>query len=67
VDALALLLGVPLEPAERTRLAEYLDTDRQSDGTAVADPFDPNDPDHIDERIRGLLYILGQHPTYMVR
>jgi uncharacterized protein (DUF1800 family) len=67
VDALALRLGVPLDPDERTRLAEYLDTRREGDGSVVADPFDPNDPDLVDERIRGLLYILGQHPTYMVR
>ena len=67
VDALALHLGVKLEGEERSRLVEYLDTQREGDGDVVSDPFDPNNPDHVDERIRGLLYILGQHPTYMVR
>lgn len=67
VDAAALLLGVTLTPAERTRLAEYLDTSRASNGMVTPDPFDAANPDHIDERIRGLFYILGQHPTYMVR
>ena len=67
VDALALHLGVKLTPDERTRLAEYLDTRKESSGEVVADPFDPANPEHVEERIRGLLYILGQHPTYMVR
>lgn len=67
VDAAALHLGVTLQPDERTRLAEYLDTSRDGAGVVTADPFDADNPDHVDERIRGLLYILGQHPTYMVR
>lgn len=67
VDALALRLGIDLQPEERTRLALYLDTERLGDGSVIDDPFDPNDPTDVDERIRGLLYVLGQHPNYMLR
>jgi hypothetical protein len=67
VDVLATRLGIGLEEGERTTLAQYLDTQRNSDGSVEDSPFDANDPDHVDERIRGILYILGQHPAYMVR
>jgi hypothetical protein len=68
VDALALRLGVTLDPAERAQLATYLDTYTNAAGTVFTDePFDPNDPAHVSERVRGLLYILAQHPSYMIR
>jgi len=46
---------------------DYLNTERQNDGTVVADPFDGSDAGHLDERVRGLLWILAQHPTYHLR
>jgi hypothetical protein len=67
VDALAALLDVPLSPTEHTEYATYLDTQRLSNGTVVPDPFDPTNPTDIDERVRGLLYVLSQHPEYAVR
>jgi hypothetical protein len=33
----------------------------------TASPFDGSNATHISERVRGLLYILAQHPTYTVR
>jgi uncharacterized protein (DUF1800 family) len=67
VDALATLLRVPLSTAERDLCVTYLDTQRQSNGTVVASPFDATNPTHVDERVRGLLYVLAQHPAYHVR
>jgi hypothetical protein len=67
VDALADRLKVVLAPPEHDRCVEYLDTQRLGDGTVVPDPFDPTNATDIDERVRGLLYVLAQHPTYLVR
>jgi hypothetical protein len=67
VDALADRLNVVLAPSEHDRCVEYLDTQRLGDGTVVADPFDPTSATDVDERVRGLLYVLAQHPTYLVR
>lgn len=67
VDALAALLRVRLTPADVTALTAYLNTQRQSNGTVVDSPFDASVDTQIDERVRGLLYILAQHPTYQVR
>ena len=33
----------------------------------VADPFDGGDTTQIDKKVRGLLYILAQHPEYHLR
>ncbi len=67
VDRLARVLQVTLTSADRADLVRYLDTHRESDGTDTDDPFDATNPQHVDERVRGLLYMLAQHPTYMLR
>jgi uncharacterized protein (DUF1800 family) len=67
IDAVAARLSVELSSEERDTLVHYLDTERQGDGTDVDDPFDPANERHVDERLRGLLYILAQHPTAMIR
>jgi uncharacterized protein (DUF1800 family) len=67
VDALAALLHVALSPTDRTACVTYLDTQRQSNGTVVASPFSAANDVHVDERVRGLLYVLAQHPSYHVR
>ncbi len=67
VDALAALLRIPLSAADRATLIDYLGTQRQSNGTVVASPFDASNPTHVDERVRGLLYVLAQHPAYHLR
>ena len=64
VDFLTHLLDVDLTPDEHTRFVTYMNTD--FNGTEVLDdPFDVNED--VDERVRGLLYMLTQHPTYHVR
>ncbi len=68
VDSLAERLNVQLSAAERTTLVTYLDTERDNSGTANPDPFDPvGDAGEAEQRVRGLLWILGQHPTYQTR
>jgi uncharacterized protein (DUF1800 family) len=68
VDALAARLHVTLTPAERTQLITYLDTSYNATTQVVTpSPFDPANATHVAERVRGLLYILAQHPTYAIR
>lgn len=68
VDELARLLNVKLTDGERTQLATYLDTSyNATTGVVTPSPFSANNATHVSERVRGLLYILVQHPTYAVR
>jgi uncharacterized protein (DUF1800 family) len=67
VDALALLLRVDLSDPERQSCIDYLNTQRQSNGTVTSSPFDGSSQTHLDERVRGLLWILAQHPSSHVR
>lgn len=66
VDHLAWLLQVQLESNQRQACIDYLNTDRNSGGN-FSDPWNFNDPTDRDKKIRGLLYILGQHPSYHLR
>ena len=67
VDALALLLRVPLTPADHQICVDYLNTQRNGAGAVSPSPFDAANDTHIDERVRGLLYVLAQQPLYHVR
>jgi len=68
VDSLAERLQVALSASERTELMTYLDTERDNAGVVTPDPFDPTgDAPEAERRVRGLLWILGQHPTYQTR
>lgn len=66
VDHIAWLLQVQLQPDQRQECIDYLNTDRNSSGD-FADPWDFYDATDRDKKIRGLLYIMGQHPTYQIR
>lgn len=63
VDALVRTLNVTVSAAERAQYVTYLD----QNASGQPDVFDPNNPTDVDQRLRGLLYILAQHPTYTVR
>lgn len=68
VDALTERLNVQVGSAERTSLITYLDTERDSGGTVTPDPFDPvGAAGEAENRVRGLLWIIAQHPTYQTR
>ena len=68
VDSLATRLNVQLSATERTECITYLDTERDSSGVVTPDPFDPvGDTSEAESRVRGLLWVLAQHPTYQTR
>ena len=66
VDALAALLHVTMTSQERRDYIDYLNTNRLELGAVISSPFTASST-QLDERVRGLLYILGQHPSYMIR
>ena len=68
VDELAIDMRLTLTPAERQSYIDYLNSNRNSDGSIdTSEPFDSTNANHIDERLRGLLYILSLHPSYSIR
>ncbi len=67
VDYFEFLLHVDLSQSEEIKYVDFLNSFRQSDGTVVVDPFNPEDSRHVDERVRGLLFMFSQHPAYHVR
>jgi len=67
VDTLAKLLDVQLTTQDRSDLVAYMNTTRDAAGNVTSSPFDPASQTQIDERCRGLLWILAQHPTYQAR
>jgi uncharacterized protein (DUF1800 family) len=67
VDALCLRLQVDLPADERTTCANYLDSSRTNSGVVTRSAFETVGLAEQEQRLRGLLWILGQHPLYQVR
>ena len=67
VDTLAQLLDVQLTTQDRADMVLYLNTVRDAAGNVTSSPFDGSSQTQLDERVRGLLYALAQHPTYHSR
>jgi uncharacterized protein (DUF1800 family) len=70
VKALADRLGLVLTPDEIVTYEQYLDTRAVEEGTELQlqhDPFRGDYPPHVSERVRGLLFLLAQHPSYLLR
>lgn len=70
VTALAARLGLELDETDIATYAEYLNTrTRTIEGElhTSADPFRFDLNDHVTERLRGLLFLLSQHPSYLLR
>ncbi len=67
VDTVSALLDVSLLAEDRTDLVDYLNTQRLADGSVIISPFDGASQEHLDTRVRGLLYALAQHPSYQVK
>jgi uncharacterized protein (DUF1800 family) len=63
VDHVALMLNVTISASERASYVTYLDTT----AAGAASVFNPANATHLDQRLRGLLYVLTQHPTFAVR
>jgi hypothetical protein len=66
IDHWVHLLCLEVSTAERDLLLDYMNTYRYANGNVENSPFDPSDAGHLDERLRGLLYILAQHPTFLL-
>jgi len=66
VDALVAHLNLTVTPAERAQYVAYLDSQVVA-GVVTPDPFDPANASDVDLRVRGLLYVLTQHPDYPIR
>ena len=67
VDALCLRLQVDLPEEQRVDCSNYLDSFRTNAGLIVRSLFESAPVDQQEQRLRGLLWILGQHPLYQVR
>ncbi|HZN40274.1 MAG TPA: DUF1800 domain-containing protein [Planctomycetota bacterium] len=70
VKALADRLGLVLTPVEIADYEQYLNTLAVEEGTELRlqpDPFRGDDGTHVNERARGLLFLLAQHPSYLLR
>ncbi len=67
VTRFAWILQVTLNTAQFNECIDYLNTDRNGAGAIISQPWDPNDPVQREKKLRGLLYILGNHPTYAIR
>jgi uncharacterized protein (DUF1800 family) len=70
VQSMASRLGLELTDAEAATYQDYLDTRAVVVGSEVRrdrDPFRGEDAEHISERVRGLLFLLTQHPSYLLR
>jgi hypothetical protein len=70
VDAFAARLQLQLSAPERDKLIQFLNSEASMQNNELqikASPFDGTDTRHIDERARGLLFILSQHPLYHLR
>ena len=67
VDTLVALLDVTLSATERADCVTYLNTLRDAAGNTTNSPFDGSSQAQLDERVRGLIWILAQHPTYQSR
>ncbi len=67
VDFLASAMAIRLTDSEHTTLIDYLDSNVQGNGNVQPDPFDPNNPQDVSSRVRGLVYILANHPDALLR
>ena len=63
-DGCTIASVVELAGDERQELIDYMVTEQQLDGTLVESPLTG---DNMDERVRGVLFILAQHPSYHIR
>jgi hypothetical protein len=67
VDQMASLMAVRLDDVERTTLIDYLDSNVLGNGSVQVDPFDPANTQDVSNRVRGLVYILANHPDSLAR
>lgn len=67
VDHFAALLAVAPSADERQTLITYLDSNVPSLGVVQPDPFDATVPGDVNNRVRGLIWMLANHPDALRR
>ncbi len=64
VDHLANLLGVVLDDTERSMMVDFMNVHIGSDGEETPLNYTPQNTDHQSRKLRNLLWIMTQHPTF---
>jgi uncharacterized protein (DUF1800 family) len=67
VDRMASAFGINMTISERNRYLEYLNSDRNAQGQVISSPFNGDNATEIDKKVRGLIYIMSQHPSFHIR
>ena len=67
VDHLAMLLGVSLDESERQDLIDYMNVEISNDGSETPVNYTPQNTDHQSRKLRNLLWILCQHPSFHLK
>ena len=67
VQRLAWLLQITPNQLQIDEYIDYLNTDRTGAGAIIAQPWNITDAVQREKKLRGLLYIMGQHPSYAIR
>lgn len=67
IDHVAELLGVELDATERSELVAYMNMHVDSDGEETPLTYTPQNLDHQNRKLRNLLWILCQHPSFQIK
>ena len=67
VDHLAMLLGVTLDDTERSSLIDFMNVQVNSEGDETPVNYTPQNTDHQSRKLRNLLWILCQHPSFHIK
>lgn len=67
VDHVAMLLGVTLNDIERSSLIDFMNIQFVSDGDETPVNYTPQNTDHQSRKLRNLLWILCQHPSFHLK
>jgi uncharacterized protein (DUF1800 family) len=64
VDYLAQLLGVVLDDTDRAMMIDFMNVHFGNDGEQTPLNYTPQNTDHQSRKLRNLLWIMTQHPTF---
>lgn len=67
VDYVAELLGVILDETETAELVAFMNVQIDRDGEETPLTYTPQNQDHQNRKLRNLLWILCQHPSFQIK
>ena len=67
VDHVAQLLGVTLDSTERAMIIDFMNVQVNNNGDETPLNYTPANPDHQNRKLRNLLWILSQHPSFHMK